>query len=86
MLQKIVPRSTSLTVNPDLHAPEKTSFVCVPGHFLPTCDKQLHFTCGDGTCVPEQKVCDGRTDCQDASDEQSCGEWKATQSLGMNHK
>lgn len=47
--------------------------LCVWGHFLPTCDKQLQFRCGDGTCIPEQNVCDGRTDCQDASDEQSCG-------------
>lgn len=47
--------------------------LCVWGHFLPTCDKQLQFRCRDGTCIPKQNVCDGRSDCQDATDEQSCG-------------
>lgn len=79
-------RLASLTDTLGLHAFGKDRFVGVSGHFLPTCDKQLQFRCGDGTCIPKQNVCDGRSDCQDATDEQSCGEWKATQRFGMNHK
>ena len=30
--------------------------------------------CSDGMCVPDGRVCDGITDCQDASDEgRGCG-------------
>lgn len=79
-------RLASLTDTLGLHAFGKDRFVGVSGHFLPTCDKQLQFRCGDGTCIPKQNVCDGRSDCHDATDEQSCGEWKATQRFGMNHK
>lgn len=31
------------------------------------------FTCGSGECLTADKVCDGRRECRDGSDERSCG-------------
>ncbi len=30
------------------------------------------YACGDGSEIPQSDVCDGRDDCEDASDEASC--------------
>ena len=38
---------------------------------LTSCSK-AEFTCSDGHCVSLEQRCDGRTDCQDESDEQEC--------------
>ncbi|MBN3309803.1 ST14 protein, partial [Amia calva] len=35
-----------------------------------SCPKQ--FQCGDGSCVPPRKLCDGMKDCSDGSDEARC--------------
>ena len=32
----------------------------------------LQFTCSDGLCLDLGRRCDGRTDCQDSSDELDC--------------
>lgn len=51
-------------------------FVGVSGHLLPPCHKPFQFRCSDGECIPRLSVCDGRTDCKDGLDEQSCGEYR----------
>lgn len=30
-------------------------------------------TCRNGQCIPRQTLCDGKSDCNDNSDEASCG-------------
>ncbi|TKS74382.1 Potassium voltage-gated channel subfamily V member 2 [Collichthys lucidus] len=42
------------------------------GHTRPSCTEQLEFRCSDGSCIPKLSVCDGRTDCEDGSDEDHC--------------
>ncbi|KAM4739372.1 low-density lipoprotein receptor-like [Anableps anableps] len=42
-------------------------------HSLPACSQQLEFRCSDGSCLSKLKLCDGRTDCADGSDEHRCG-------------
>ncbi|XP_051803552.1 low-density lipoprotein receptor-related protein 8-like isoform X2 [Acanthochromis polyacanthus] len=41
-------------------------------HSLPSCHQQLEFRCSDGSCVSKLKVCDGRKNCEDGSDERHC--------------
>ena len=33
---------------------------------------KVEYLCRNGECVDRQKVCDGRMDCEDNSDEQKC--------------
>lgn len=37
------------------------------------CNTTTHLTCGDGTCLPIDKKCDGITDCPEGADELLCG-------------
>ena len=37
------------------------------------CDPSTQFTCWNGVCIPLSKRCDENMDCQDDSDEHSCG-------------
>lgn len=32
----------------------------------------FEFPCGDGTCIPEDKTCDGNDDCSVSEDERQC--------------
>jgi len=42
-----------------------------------TCNKELAFQCADkSACIHRSKVCDGRFDCSDRSDEKNCSELK----------
>ncbi|XP_072244889.1 low-density lipoprotein receptor-related protein 8-like [Leuresthes tenuis] len=47
-------------------------FSGVEGHSLPACHEQLEFRCSDGSCLSRVKMCDGRSDCEDGSDERHC--------------
>ena len=38
---------------------------------LTTCSDE-EYTCDDGNCVDMEKICDGKTECQDGSDENTC--------------
>jgi hypothetical protein len=40
--------------------------------FTATCEPK-EFRCDTGQCIPEKWVCDGQSDCTDASDERKCG-------------
>lgn len=46
----------------------------IPANFVskretkPAC-KQFDFTCGNGDCIGEELVCDGKVDCSDITDE-----------------
>ena len=31
------------------------------------------FECGDGVCINETLICDGKVDCNDKTDEDGCG-------------
>ena len=42
----------------------------------PICDGPNKLACGDQTCIPKELFCDGNKDCNDGSDENSCGECK----------
>lgn len=38
-----------------------------------TCDERLQFACHtDGQCIERTRLCDGRADCRDATDERKC--------------
>jgi hypothetical protein len=41
---------------------------------LVDCDARCAFECGDGSLLALEEVCDGRAQCEDESDEASCGE------------
>lgn len=41
-------------------------------HSLPSCHQKLEFRCSDGSCISKLKVCDGRSNCEDGSDERHC--------------
>ena len=41
-------------------------------HSLSQCDPKQQFTCWNGYCIPIDKRCDKRTDCDDESDEHFC--------------
>ncbi|PAV71762.1 hypothetical protein WR25_23259 [Diploscapter pachys] len=36
------------------------------------CSSSSVILCGDGTCLPRERVCDGRSDCSNSMDEQNC--------------
>lgn len=40
-------------------------YVCI------ACDS-TQWTCGDGTCIPQEGRCNGQYDCRDYSDEEQC--------------
>ena len=46
------------------------SLISAPGFVL--CVGGM-FKCGDGRCVSQDKICDGKYDCIDAADERDCG-------------
>ncbi|XP_056132815.1 low-density lipoprotein receptor-related protein 8-like [Lampris incognitus] len=46
----------------------------ISGHALQACQDEALFLCSSGRCVPEVKVCDGHTDCDDGTDELHCVE------------
>ena len=41
----------------------------------PGCD-ETEFSCGDGECMPNKRLCDGNIDCLDGRDEANCGMWR----------
>ena len=45
------------------------SVICA-GYYCPS----DYYDCGDGYCVPDDKVCDGNKDCYNGADEDNCGE------------
>ena len=45
------------------------------GHMLlniNACDDNNHFNCKDGSCIPIEKRCDSKFDCNDDNDESEC--------------
>ena len=55
----------------------KTNFYhifAICSFLLPLLECQyMEFQCNSGECFPDYYKCDGRDDCSDKSDEQSCG-------------
>ena len=53
--------------------------LCSSGSFISTdplptssCDGLLQFTCDNGMCLDNSKMCNGNDDCGDSSDELNC--------------
>lgn len=51
------------------------SFVCLLGDGLIEDCPANHILCRNRNCVPEDKKCDGKDDCEDGTDEQKCGKY-----------
>ncbi|KAJ8278768.1 hypothetical protein COCON_G00058340 [Conger conger] len=62
-----------LEFRPDLVTPSSVTLPPGGGVVTPALCAGGHFACHSGGCVPVSKLCDGRQDCADHSDELGCG-------------